>query len=61
MRSLSSRLYWEAGFLMWLRRRYILLRLYVKTNLSVGSVLMCSMAMRSAYNSALRILGYMSM
>lgn len=31
-------LYWD-GFLMWLRRRYMMLRLYVNMNVSFGSVL----------------------
>ena len=57
--SLFGWLYLEDGFLMWLRRRYMLLRLSVYVNVSVGSVLVCSVAMKIAYNYALRILGYL--
>jgi hypothetical protein len=46
------------GFLMWSRRRYMLLRLYVNMNVSVGFVLVCSVTIKSAYNYAMRILGY---
>ena len=59
MRSLSRRSYWEDEFLMWLRQRYTLLRLSMNMNVSVGSILVCSAAMRSVYNSAMRILGCM--
>jgi hypothetical protein len=44
---------------MWLRQRYALLRLSMNMNVSVGSILLCSAAMRSVCNSALRILGNM--
>ena len=36
----------------------MLLRLFVNMNVSVGSVLVCSAAIKSAYNYAMRILGY---
>ena len=37
----------------------MLLRLYVNMNVPVGTVLVCSVAIMSAYNCALRILGYL--
>ena len=52
-------LYWDFGFFMWLRR-YILLRLSMNINVSIGSVSVCFMAIKSVYNYALRILGYSS-
>ena len=57
MWSLFGWLYWEDGFCMWLKGRYRLLRLSVNMNVFVGSVLVCSAAMKFAYNSAMRILG----
>ena len=36
----------------------MLLRLYVNMNVYVGSVLVCYVATKSAYNYAMRILGY---
>jgi hypothetical protein len=51
MRSLFRWMYWEDVFLMWLRRRHmLLLRLFVNTNIFVRSILVCSMAIRSACN-----------
>ena len=58
MRSLSRWLYWEDGFLMWLRRTYMLLRLFVNMNICIEGALVCSMVIRNAYNFAMRILGY---
>ena len=43
---------------MWSRRRYMLLRLSLNRNVSVGSVLVCSTAIMSAYKSTMRTLGY---
>ena len=37
----------------------MLLRQFVNMNVSVGGVLVCSAVIKSAYNSALRILGYL--
>ena len=37
------------GFHMWLRRIYILLRLYVNMNIYVGSVLVCVAAINITY------------
>ena len=48
------------GFHMWLRRIYILLRLYVNMNVYVGSVLVCVAAINNAYKFIMRILGYPS-
>ena len=59
MNSLYGWLYLEDGFLIWSRRRYILLRMYVNINVSIGSILVCSTAIKIAYNYALRILGYL--
>ena len=36
MRSLYGWLYWEDGFLMWLRKRYMLLRLSMDVNVDAG-------------------------
>ena len=36
MRSLFGGLYWKDGFLMWLRRRYMLLRLSMNMNVFVA-------------------------
>ena len=58
MESLSWWVYWEDGFLMWMRRTYMLLRLSMNMNVSVGSVLVCCVVIRSAYTSTMRILGY---
>ena len=38
--------------------RYMLLRFYVNMNVSIGSVMVCSAAIGSVYNSPLRILEY---
>ena len=51
------RLYWEDRFLMWLRKRQMLLRLFVNINVSVGSILVCSTTIGSVYNYALRNIG----
>ena len=40
---------------MWLIRRYMLLRLYVKTNVSMVSDLVCAIAISNAYNNACRM------
>ena len=37
----------------------LLLRLFVNTNIFIGSVLVCSTSIKSACNFAMRILGYM--
>lgn len=56
--SLSMWLYWEDGFLMWLKTKYMLLMLYVNMNVSVGSDLVCYATIGSVYNYVVRILGY---
>lgn len=43
---------------MWLKRRYMFLRLFVNTNVYVGSILVCLAAIKNAYNAAMRILEY---
>ena len=53
-------LYWEDGFLMWLKTKYMLLMLYVNMNVSVGSDLVCYATIGSLYNYVVRILGYHS-
>lgn len=58
MRSLSRWLYWEDGFLMWLKRRYMLFRLFLKTIVSMGNVLVFSIVIKSVYSFALRMLRY---
>jgi len=57
MRSLSGWLFWEEGCLMWLSRRYMMLRLSVKMNVSVVMDLVCSIANSNAYSYALSIFG----
>ena len=59
IKSIFGWLYWEDGFLMWLRRIHMLFTLFVNTNVSVGSSLVCSMAIKSVYDHTMRILGYM--
>lgn len=44
---------------MWLRGRYMLSRLSVTICVSLGSALVCSAAITSVYNYALRIWGYL--
>ena len=44
---------------MWLSSRYILFRLFVKINVFVKSVLICSMASSMAHNLDRRMLGYL--
>ena len=51
--------YQEDGFLMWSRRRYMLLRLFMNKFVSVGSILVCFVTTRSAYKFAMRLVGYM--
>ena len=36
----------------------MILRLFINMNVSIGSILVCFVAIKSAYNYALRILGY---
>lgn len=52
-------LYWEEGFIMWLRSRYMLFRQFVNMNVFVASDLFCSVASRSAYSSAWRMFGHL--
>ena len=46
--SLSGWLYFEEGSLMWLSKRYMLLMVSIKINVSMVKDLMCSIAMSSA-------------
>ena len=55
MRSLSGWWCCEVGCCMWLLIKYILLRLFVNTCVSVWVVCMFWIAMSVAFNSALRI------
>lgn len=43
---------------MWSNSRYMLLRLFVKMNVYMMSVLVCSIASIHLYNLAIRIFGY---
>ena len=36
----------------------MIFKLYVNTNVSMGNVLVCSIVIKSAYSSAMRMLGY---
>ena len=47
MRSSYGWLYRKDGFVMWLKRRFMLLRLYVSMNVSIRSVLVFSEAIKS--------------
>ncbi len=49
----------QIGFFMWPRREYILLRLFVNTNVSVESVLLCSATIKNTYDYTTRRLGYL--
>ena len=57
MRNLFGWLYWDDGFLMWSRRRYMLLRRTVNMSVSIGNVLVCPASITSSYDYPLRGLG----
>ena len=42
-------LYWEDGFLMWLRNMYMLFRVYLNINMFVVCTLVCSTLSSIAY------------
>ena len=59
MRSQSGLLFWEEGCLLWFSVRYMLLRLSVKMNVFLVSVLVCSIVRRRTYSYGIKIFGYL--